>query len=65
MNRYIDEIAQLLPIDAAKKLDKLTVLKVAVETIKYLKGKGIVQEKYKVHRYNYRHDFESFVCWIR
>ncbi|CAF0936841.1 unnamed protein product, partial [Adineta ricciae] len=38
MNRYIDEIAQLLPIDAAKKLDKLTVLKVAVETIKYLKG---------------------------
>ncbi|CAF3626405.1 unnamed protein product [Adineta steineri] len=38
MNRYIDEIAQLLPIDAAKKLDKLTVLRVAVDTIKYLKG---------------------------
>ncbi|UJR25520.1 hypothetical protein I4U23_006866 [Adineta vaga] len=38
MNRYIDEIAQLLPIDAAKRLDKLTVLRVAVETIKYLKG---------------------------
>ena len=30
MNRYIDEIAQLLPIDAVKKLDKLTVLRVAV-----------------------------------
>jgi len=39
MNRYIDEIAQLLPIDAAKKLDKLTVLRTAVETIKHLKGK--------------------------
>ncbi|CAF4826149.1 unnamed protein product, partial [Rotaria sp. Silwood2] len=38
MNRYIDEIAQLLPIDAVKKLDKLTVLRVAVDTIKYLKG---------------------------
>lgn len=39
MNRYIDEIAQLLPIDAAKKLDKLTVLRVAVDTIKHLKGR--------------------------
>jgi hypothetical protein len=39
MNRYIDEIAQLLPIDAVKKLDKLTVLRVAVDTIKHLKGK--------------------------
>jgi len=38
MNRYIDEIAQLLPIDAAKKLDKLTVLRVAVDTVKHLKG---------------------------
>jgi hypothetical protein len=38
MNRYIDEIAQLLPIDAVKKLDKLTVLRVAVDTIKHLKG---------------------------
>ncbi|CAF1253602.1 unnamed protein product [Rotaria magnacalcarata] len=38
MNRYIDEIAQLLPIDAVKKLDKLTVLRVAVDTIKRLKG---------------------------
>jgi len=39
MNRYIDEIAQLLPIDAVKKLDKLTVLRVAVDTIKHLKGR--------------------------
>lgn len=39
MNRYIDEIAQLLPIDAVKKLDKLTVLRVAVDTIKQLNGK--------------------------
>jgi hypothetical protein len=39
MNRYIDEIAQLLPIDAIKKLDKLTVLRVAVDTIKHLKGR--------------------------
>jgi len=38
MNRYIDEIAQLLPIDAVKKLDKLTVLRAAVDTIKHLKG---------------------------
>ncbi|CAF0899729.1 unnamed protein product [Rotaria sordida] len=38
MNRYIDEIAQLLPMDAVKKLDKLTVLRVAVDTIKHLKG---------------------------
>ena len=39
MNRYIDEIAQLLPIDVVKKLDKLTVLRVAVDTIKHLKGR--------------------------
>ncbi|CAF3317348.1 unnamed protein product [Rotaria socialis] len=38
MNHYIDEIAQLLPIDLVKKLDKLTVLRVAVDTIKHLKG---------------------------
>jgi aryl hydrocarbon receptor nuclear translocator-like protein 1 len=38
MNRYIDEIAQLLPIDPVKKLDKLTVLRVAVDTVKHLKG---------------------------
>lgn len=38
MNRYIDEIAQLLPMDAVKKLDKLTVLRVAVDTVKHLKG---------------------------
>ncbi len=39
MNRYIDEIAQLLPIDPVKKLDKLTVLRVAVDTIKHLNGR--------------------------
>jgi aryl hydrocarbon receptor nuclear translocator-like protein 1 len=39
MNRYIDEIAQLLPIDPVKKLDKLTVLRVAVDTVKHLKGR--------------------------
>ncbi len=39
MNRYIDEIAQLLPMDSVKKLDKLTVLRVAVDTIKHLKGR--------------------------
>lgn len=39
MNRFIDEIAQLLPIDPVKKLDKLTVLRVAVDTVKHLKGR--------------------------
>ena len=39
MNRYIDEIAQLLSIDATKKLDKLTVLRAIVDTIKALKGR--------------------------
>lgn len=41
MNRFIDEIAQLLPIDPVKKLDKLTVLRVAVDTVKHLKGKSV------------------------
>ena len=40
MNRFIDEIAQLLPIDPVKKLDKLTVLRVAVDTVKHLKGRS-------------------------
>ena len=39
MNRYIDEIAQLLSIDAPKKLDKLTVLRAAVDIIKALKDR--------------------------
>ena len=42
MNRFIDEIAQLLPIDPVKKLDKLTVLRVAVDTVKHLKGRSTI-----------------------
>jgi hypothetical protein len=65
MNRYIDEIAQLLPIDVVKKLDKLTVLRVAVDTIKHLKGKKNILFKKKSQIRLYRFIFKSHIEWLR
>ncbi len=64
MNRYIDEIAQLLPIDAAKKLDKLTVLRTAVETIKHLKGKRELHIQKKTTNHFLRHIVKSCINWF-
>ena len=65
MNRYIDEIAQLLPIDAVKKLDKLTVLRVAVDTIKRLKGKRASLRTRGAIRLPFRFIVKSRIYWFR
>jgi hypothetical protein len=66
MNRYIDEIAQLLPIDAVKKLDKLTVLRVAVDTIKHLKGRYEIYylKKSSFLFVSFRFIFKNVINWF-
>ena len=65
MNRYLDEIAQLLPIDAVKKLDKLTVLRVAVDTIKRLKGKRATPPVRRALKLPLRFIVKSRLDWFR